>query len=209
MRELPIYLIDGNFSSSEVLAEFFTSKGIRVIHHSSLEEFLAGGPAGKRGCIILDMQMTGIGVEEVQERLIASNIILPSIFLVSVIGIPAVVRIMKRGAHYLMVKPLDMQLLLVQVREALKLQAGRRRHEMQQETTRMRISRLTDRERTILSLALAGKQNKEIAQLLNISHRTVEAHRSHILAKTGASNLLELMGVVIEIEHSEHTLTAP
>lgn len=202
MKDIPIYLIDGNATSSEILADYFSLKGHKVACFSTLDEFLYSMQPGRRGCVIMDDHLGGIGVEELQDRLISNNITMPTIFLVSAIGVSSVVRIMKRGAHYLMLKPLDMHTLFEQVREALKHQVNRRKQEHQHDILHRRISRLTDRERTILTLAMAGKQNKEIAKVLSISHRTVEAHRSHILAKTGVANMLELMGAVIEIERA-------
>src|SRR5574343_1011397 len=108
------------------------------------------------------------------------------------------VRAMKAGAADFLTKPVDGAELLDRIQTALRAAEAREetltRHTEQCE----RLNRLTGRERQTLQLALKGWQNKEIARQLGISHRTVEIHRSHILQKTGAANMLELSAITQE-----------
>jgi RNA polymerase sigma factor (sigma-70 family) len=128
--------------------------------------------------------MHGMNGLALQDELARRGAALPIIFLTARGDIPTTVQAMKAGAADFLTKPVEGKLLLERVQAALA-----RSHEAHNE--RKRLATLTDREREILRLAIAGHPNKEIARRLGISHRTVEVHRSRILAKTGAS-LLEL-----------------
>jgi FixJ family two-component response regulator len=110
---------------------------------------------------------------------------MPIIFITAQADIPMTVQAMKSGAFDFLIKPLDTGVLLERVRTALESSV----RVFQWHTRR---ARLVEREREVLILAVGGAGNKEIARKQGISHRTVEVHRSHILAKTGADSLLEL-----------------
>ena len=129
---------------------------------------------------------------ELQAELIRRGFKLPIIFLTAHGDIPMTVRAMKAGAKDFLTKPIDGTELLERVHAVLedeKISASQRK--THNKACRS-LEALTQREHEVMMLALAGHTNKAIARQLGISHRTVELHRSHILQKTGAANMLEL-----------------
>jgi len=129
--------------------------------------------------------MPGMDGLQLQNELARRGELMPIIFLTAHGDVPKTVRAMKAGAVDFLTKPVDGKLLLDRIRAAVAVSETAHQR-------KARLASLTQREREVLTLAVAGRPNKEIARDLGISHRTVEVHRSHILSKTGAATLLEL-----------------
>ncbi len=201
MTDSPVFLIDDDPEFRRTASTYFMSRGARTECFDSAASFLDSLQPGKAGCIILDMKMPDMSGFDLQENLIARGFRIPIIFLTAYADVPTIVRAMKYGAYDFLLKPVDLKLLFDQAVFALELCEQQRNYEKQKEALRARLRTLTEREHDILSLALSGKSNKEISQVLGISHRTVETHRSHILVKIGVNNLLELAHIFIEIEN--------
>jgi two-component system response regulator FixJ len=201
MIDSPVFLIDDDPEFRQSAASFFTARGIRAECFGSAASFLNALQPGRAGCIILDMKMPDMSGFDLQENLIVRGFRIPIIFLTAYADVPTIVRAMKYGAYDFLLKPVDMKLLFEQAVVALEMCEHQRNYDRQKEALRARLRTLTEREHDILSLALSGKSNKEISQVLGISHRTVETHRSHILVKIGVNNLLELAHIFIEIEN--------
>lgn len=200
MIDSPVFLIDDDPEFRRSVSTYFMSHGARIESFDSAGNFLDTIRPGRAGCIILDMKIPDMSGFDLQEHLIARGIRMPIIFLTAYADVPTVVRAMKYGAYDFLLKPVDLKLLLEQAVFAIEWCERQQTCEKQKESLRARLRSLTEREHDILSLALSGKSNKEISQVLGISHRTVETHRSHILVKIGVNNLLELAHIFIEIE---------
>jgi FixJ family two-component response regulator len=128
-----------------------------------------------------------------QEELNRRGIKLPIIFLTGQGSIPITVRALKAGAMDFLTKPVDGTELLACVKQAMEKCADMVKQAAESQFKANRLATLTERERGILSLIVAGYANKEIAERLGISFRTVETHRAHIMEKTGATNLKDLL----------------
>lgn len=200
MIDSPVFLIDDDSEFRNEASSFFVSRGVRMEEFDNANSFLNSLRPDCGGCIILDMEMPDMSGFELQENLIACGFRLPVIFLTTYADVPTIVRAMKYGAYDFLLKPVDMKLLFEQAMHALEMCEQQQKSEKQKDALRSRLRTLTEREHDILSLALSGKSNKEISQVLGISHRTVETHRSHILVKIGVNNLLELAHIFIELE---------
>ncbi|HKB59111.1 MAG TPA: response regulator [Gallionellaceae bacterium] len=209
MIDSPVFLIDDDSEFRKAASSFFVSRGVKTEGFHSATTFLDSLRPGTGGCIILDMKMPDMSGFDLQEKLIARGFRIPIIFLTAYADVPTIVRAMKYGAYDFLLKPVDMKLLFEQAMFALEMNEHRRNCEKQKEALRTRLRTLTEREHDILSLALSGKSNKEISQVLGISHRTVETHRSHILVKIGVNNLLELAHIFIELENYGVSYGAP
>ncbi len=168
--------------------------GIACQTYESGEQFLENYIIGTPGCLVLDINMPGINGDELQVELNRRNIHLPIVFLTSYGDIPTSVRAIKAGAVDFLTKPYQIDQLIELIKAVLQNEAQKYAQKKYEADIRRRLNSLTSREMEILPLTLAGIPNKEIAQQLGISYRTVELHRTNILRKTGATNFLELAG---------------
>jgi two-component system response regulator FixJ len=111
--------------------------------------------------------------------------------------VPTAVRALKNGAVEFLEKPFDGEVLLEQIRRALGIDADRRRERDAGEVVRLRLAKLTPREREILKLVVDGLSRKEIATQLEVSFKTVEAHRAKIMRKMEANGVAQLVRMVV------------
>ncbi|MGA8865169.1 MAG: response regulator [Gallionella sp.] len=188
-----VYIIDDDAAVRDGLTMLLEASGHAVAAFRSAGEFLDACTPDWRGCIILDVDMPGMDGTALQEELPRRMVRLPVIFLSGKGTIPLTVRAIKAGAVDFLTKPVDRKVLLDRVQKAL--QRGEAFNSIA-----LRLAELTEREREVMKLAVAGHTNKEIGQRLGISYRTVEIHRTHVMQKTGATNLLELARIADTFE---------
>ncbi|KFB73802.1 MAG: Transcriptional regulatory protein TdiR [Candidatus Accumulibacter phosphatis] len=152
---------------------------------------------GHTDCVLLDIRMPRITGPEVHDWLRQRNPEVPVIFLSGYADVPTAVRAMRLGAFDFLEKPFNVQHLIERVNAALRLSDDRRAAPAPAPAAcdDWRKS-LTPREQEILAAIVVGKRNKVIAADLGISERTVETHRAHIMAKSGAGSVIELVGMV-------------
>ena len=167
---------------------------------ASAHEFLATFDASRRGCLVLDIRMPGMSGLELQEELNTRGAILPIIFITGHGDVPMAVEAMQRGAMDFLQKPFRDQDLLDRITKALEKDRAGRDLLGNRERIGARISTLTPREREVMALVTQGKANKVIAADLNLSQRTVEIHRAHVMEKMGANSLAHLVRMVIEAQ---------
>jgi two-component system, LuxR family, response regulator FixJ len=193
MNTPTVFLVDDDAIVREAVALLLETAGFSIEAHASAESFLDAWNPARAGCLILDMLMPGMNGEQLQAELNRREVHLPIIFMSAFGDVPTTVRAMQGGAVDFLTKPVNGADLLERVRTALERDREARMAEQARQDVRARLGRLTAREQEILAHAVAGKSNKEIAQLLRISYRTIEVHRSHIFLKVGVNSLLELV----------------
>ena len=192
MNEAKVFVVDDDLSVCDSISELLEVAGYTVETFQNAEAFLEVCTPETYGCIILDVNMPGMDGPRLQMELARRKLLLPIIFLSGQGTIPMTVRTIKAGAMDFLTKPVKSSILLTRVQDAMEqLSVLRKRTEVSQFIAG-RMALLTEREADVMQLAVAGYTNKEIAQRLGISHRTVEIHRSRIMQKTGAPNVLEL-----------------
>jgi len=187
-----IFIVDDDEAVRDALALLLKTAGHAVVTFAGAAEFLDAYTPYLHGCIILDMNMPGMDGSALHDELRRRGTQLPVIFLTGYGSIPTTVRALKNGAVNFLTKPVNGAELLACVKEALTQHAFVRRKDDILKLYSLRLDTLTEREREIMTLVIEGFTSKEIAQRINISYRTVEIHRAHVMQKTGASNLLEL-----------------
>ena len=192
MNSPTVFVVDDDAAVRDGVSLLLETAGIVHEMFGSGRAFLAACRDDSPGCIILDVRMPGLSGPELQAKLNERGIRLPIIFLTAHGDIPLTVRAMKAGAVDFLTKPVNGAVLLERVQAALDQSVRLHEQASVQESLSRRLENLTERERDVLVLAVAGHPNKEIARLLGISHRTVEIHRARVMHKTGATNLLEL-----------------
>ncbi|MDR3412042.1 MAG: response regulator [Formivibrio sp.] len=191
-----IFVVDDDPAVRDSLKLLLEQEDFSVITFESAEAFLAAYQPTPRCCAILDIRLaSGLDGMQLQAELGKRGILLPIIFLTGYGNIPMSVQAIKSGAVDFLTKPITSAALLVSIEAALWESEQRY---LQADTNKKAtecIAGLTEREREVMCLAIESLSNKEIARLLNISHRTVEIHKARIMEKTGANTLLDLLRI--------------
>jgi len=192
-----VFVVDDDADARDSLCALLESAGVAAEAHESARAFLNAYQPGRPGCLIADIRMPDMDGLELQEELNRRNAGLPVIVVTGHADVPLAVRAMKAGAVDLIEKPYDDELLLASVRRALAQAQGAREQAVAVEAAKTRIATLSVRERQVLELLVAGQPNKIIAFELDISPRTVEIHRAHVMEKMEAKSLSDLVRAAI------------
>ena len=196
--EPTVFIVDDDPAVRDSLRWLLESMRLRVATFDSAEAFLKFYTMHMVGCLILDVRMPGMSGLQLQQHLTKQQYALPIIFITGHGDIPMAVRAMQAGAKYFLEKPFEDQLLLDYVNEALALDKENQQARLRLTTIRARIANLTDRETEVMDLVIRNHSNKEIAEKLWVSIKTVEFHRSHMMDKMHASSLIDLLNMVRE-----------
>ena len=191
-----VFVVDDDAAVRDSLTLLLDTSGYHVECFENGEAFLSAGVPGRPGCVLLDLRMGEASGIDVQAELSRSGSLLPVIFLTAHGDIPTTVRAIQGGAVDFLTKPVDPERLIDRIEAALEKNRAAITRGQSTRADRELLGLMTSREVEVLRLAVAGHANKEIARLLGISHRTVEFHRSQILAKSGVKNLLQLANLV-------------
>jgi len=191
-----VFIVDDDPAVREAMGMLMASAGLDTCGFPGARDFLAAYEAGTPGCLVLDVRMPGMSGIELQEELDRRGAALPIIFLTAYADVPTAVGAVRAGAVDFLQKPVEGGMLLKRVRDALGMDSLSRARRSEAEGARERLARLTARESQVLQLVVEGQTNKAIAKALGISRRTVETHRAHIMRKTDAASLPELIRVV-------------
>ena len=186
------YIVDDDDAIRDSLSWLLQSRGVPSLTYPSAESFLAAWTPALAGCILLDIRMEKMSGSELFERLLERGCSLPVIFLTGHGDVPMAVSTLKNGAFDFVEKPCNDNELVDRVVEALQLDNARRAAAASADSINTRISQLTIRERQVMQLVLNGKLNKNIADELQITMRTVEVHRSSLFEKMGVRTAVEL-----------------
>ncbi|SES65274.1 two component transcriptional regulator, LuxR family [Nitrosomonas marina] len=192
------FIIDDDAAVRHSLMLMVEQEGIPVRVFDSAEAFLDEYSLYDKGCIIVDIHMPGMDGLRLQEILRNHQCTLPIIFLTGFGTIPQSVKAMKAGALDFLTKPIARTKLVASIRSAFSECEKQMRASKHNHKAKSFLSKLTEREKEVVALVVQGLPNKEIAALLDISHRTVEIHRKNIMRKSGVANLLELVQLVNE-----------
>ncbi|MDI1362277.1 response regulator [Methylotenera sp.] len=196
--EATIFIIDDDPAIRDSLTLMVVQEGFTVSTFESAESFLESFQAERFGCAIVDLRMSGMDGMQLQEMLTKHHIQLPIIFLTGHGDIPMSVRAIRAGAIDFLTKPVTREKLMTSVRFALIESERILTERANLQSVQSHLAELTERERDVMALAVQGHSNKEIARQLGISHRTVEIHKSKVMHKTGATNLLDLARIAHE-----------
>ena len=193
MREPTVFVVDDDSSTRELLSWLMKRNGLRAEVFPDARAFLAGYKADMPGCLVVDLNMPGMNGLDLQQYLKANGVTLPVIFLSGRADVPKAVRAVKEGAIDFIEKPFDYKRVVALVEDCIRRDAEMRAsHERKRECS-ARLAQLTQREREVLELVVAGRMNREIAEKLDISIKTVEAHRAKIMEKLDVNSVAELV----------------
>jgi FixJ family two-component response regulator len=190
-----VYVIDDDASMRDGLEDLLRSVDLTVMTFGSTQDFLSSVRPDVPACIVLDVRLPGTSGLEFQRSLMNSGILLPIIFISGHGDIAMSVQAMKSGAVEFLTKPLHEQALLDAIHRAVERDRAQRDDAKVVAELRQRFESLTSREREVLTLAVAGRMNKQIAGDLELSENTVKVHRSQITRKMRARSLVDLVRI--------------
>ena len=194
-----VRIVDDDASFLTAVARMLCASGFAVKTFDSAAEFLVRPELDVPGCVLVDLQMSGLSGLDLQEALAKEEHRLPVIFLTGHGDIPTTVQAMRRGAEDFLTKLAPKEDLLDAVKRAIDRDARERAGRAQLEALRSRFNALTPREREVLQHVVQGKLNKQIAYDLGIHERTVKLHRTAIKTKLNVDSTAELTKLWLEI----------
>ena len=192
-----VYVVDDDEAVRDSLRWLLEANDYKVELFDSGESFIAKYDPNAIAVLLLDVRMKGMSGLEVQDHLIARKAALPIIFITGHGDIPMAVSALKKGAVDFIEKPFDHAALKQQVERMLHEARERKVKEEKQSLNEALLSKLTPREQQVLERIVSGRLNKQIADDLGISIKTVEAHRASIMDKTNSGTVADLMRVVM------------
>ena len=198
-QEQKVFVVDDDLAIRDSLTALLQASGYAAAAYESADAFLAGEAPRAAGCLIVDVRMPGKNGLELQKELVGLGSPLAVIVMTGHADIPIAVQAMKAGAVDFLEKPCEESALLESVSRAFERVATASRHSDAAHAVTAHMQTLTDRERQVLDLIVAGRANKVIAYELDISPRTVEIHRSRVMEKMGARNLADLVRMVLTV----------
>ena len=192
-----VYIVDDDEAVRDSLQWLLEANGFRARAFASAEKFLAMLQAGPGPapicCLVLDVRMPGMTGPELHDELLRNGHSIPLIFITGHGDVPMAVASMKKGAVDFLEKPFNDAQLCALVRQSLERASRAYEQGSAERAATERLERLTARERQVLDLIVAGRLNKQIADDLGISIKTVEAHRANIMDKLDTRTMADLM----------------
>ena len=188
-----IQLVDDDAAVRDALSLLIGTVGLRVRAWADPLAFVEGFDREAIGAIVLDVRMPGLGGITVLERLQAGGADQPVVMLTGHGTVELCRRAFKSGAAEFLEKPVDDQLLLDTLQQAVRQHVRSRERARADRSARERFATLSERERDVLALIVAGLTNKEAGRALGLSPRTVETHRANLFEKLAAPSLAHLI----------------
>jgi two-component system, LuxR family, response regulator FixJ len=192
-----VHVVDDDQAMVESLSWVIESVGLKVKTYIRAQDFLDHYNPDQPGCLLLDVRMPGMSGPELQTKLNELGCTLPIVFISGHGDVPLAVRVMKAGATDFLTKPFNDQVLLESINKALRVDKSNREKKQENAQAEAKFALLSHREVQVLQGIVAGKQNKVISAELNISLKTVEAHRASVMKKMGVKSVPELVKLVL------------
>ncbi|MFH1792873.1 MAG: response regulator FixJ [Pseudomonadota bacterium] len=192
-----VHVVDDEEPVRKSLAFLLTMSGFSVRMHESATSFLELAPGIGRACLVTDLRMPDMSGVDLLNHLKEAQALVPAIVITGHGDVPMAVAAMKAGAVDFIEKPFSDEILIDAIRKAAKLLDRDASDDLDAATLQARLDLLSERERQVLAAVVAGLPNKTIAYDLDISPRTIEVHRSNVMAKMQARSLPELVRMAI------------
>ncbi len=196
--EQTVYVIDDDSSTRELLAWLMKRHSIRCETFAEPKSFLAAYSRESSGCLILDLHLPGMSGLELQTKLKEQGVGIPVIFLSGRADVPNAVAAVKSGAYDFVEKPFDYRRIVTLVQQCLERDRQTRTRRQERQAIGERVAQLTQRELEVMERVVTGQLSRVIAEDLDISIKTVEAHRARIMEKLCVSSVAELVQAALE-----------
>ncbi len=195
-----VYVVDDDPALRDSLRHLLESVGLRSLVFADTDAFLAGYRYDTPGCLLLDIRIPGRNDLSAQQHLRECGIDVPVVVITGHGNVTMAVAAMKQGALDFIEKPFNDQLLLDCVHNALAEDRLRRQIHARRRQLLDRFDTLTPREQEVLRRVVNGLSNREIAQTLTLSRKTVEVHRAKVMQKMRADTLSQLIRMAMAID---------
>lgn len=200
MTEGVVHVIDDDAALRDSLGFLLEAAELAARMYESPASLLAALPSLEPGCILTDVRMPQMTGLELVRTLRAQGVTLPVIVMTGHADVPLAIEAMRLGVSDFIEKPFDDELLVASLQAALRQGAAQRQRQGERDAILARIQALSAREAQVLERLVDGKPNKVIAHDLQISARTVEVHRAHVMTKMGARSLSDLVRMTLLVE---------
>lgn len=195
-----VYIVDDDAVSRTLMKLAVEEAGLHADAFESAEGFLASFNPTCPGCILLDVQMPGMGGVKLQAKLAEMGAHIPILFVSGSADVPTAVGVIKHGAMDLIQKPIEPHSLIAGVRQCLELDTVTRASEESNARVLELLSSLTPREREVMDLVVAGLANKQIACRLAVAEKTVEVHRGRVMQKMQVDSVAQLVRLAVSAQ---------
>ncbi|MGC3982534.1 MAG: response regulator [Steroidobacteraceae bacterium] len=199
MNDTTVFLVDDDASVRDSLSLLLSLKGLRTQVFASAEHFLDTYQPEWRGCLLTDLRLTGMSGLELQAMLQARGINLPVVVITAHGDVATTRTALQAGALDFLEKPVDDEVLIDVLRNAIRVDYERHNAVAAMTINTARVERLTPRERQVFDFLAEGLQNRDIAERLAISPRTVEVYKARIMEKLQCRNVAEAVKLSIAI----------
>jgi len=190
-----VFIVDDDPDVCRAVGRLVRGAGYEVREFNSAHDFLEAHEPEPLGCVLLDVTMPDVDGLQLQESLAASGCRRPIVFLTANGDVHNSVRAMKAGAVNFLTKPVDREVLVAALAEALAIDAAGRAEWETRNTIASRLATLTPRERQVLEKVVAGRLNKQIAAELGTVEKTIKVHRARMMQKLHAGSLIQLVEI--------------
>jgi len=189
-----VYVVDDDAFFRAAIQQQLEQTGYRVVTYASAEEVLEQRPdENGPGCILLEVRMPGLSGPALQSRLLELGSTLPILFITGYADVSTTVKALKAGADDFLIKPVQSDELLRAIRRSLARHQTALEVKREFDVLRGRLATLTPRERQVFVLIVRGKINKQVANELGATERTIKAHRHNVMEKMKVRSLAELV----------------
>jgi two-component system response regulator FixJ len=203
--EPTVFIVEADAPLRDSVLDVVQGAELRAEAFPSAGDFLNAYDPLRPGCIVLDVRAPDGPGMELQEHLRSQPDAPPILMLTDRCDVATAVRAMGNGAFDFIQRPVKGLLLLERIRAALALDGERRADRAQHAHLKVRLDRLSKREREVLEIVVAGHSNKVVAERLGISTKTIEVHRAHAMKKMEARNLAGLVKMAVALEVTSAT----
>jgi len=197
-----VFIIDDDRGMRQAIQDLVQSVGLRAEAFATAQDFLSGQRTGEPSCLVLDVRLPQMSGLDFQRQLAETGVQIPIVFITAHGDIPMSVRALKSGAVEFLTKPFRDQDLLDAIHQALQRNRAAREQQAEIHDLQGRYQSLSAREREVMALVVSGMLNKQIASEIGASEATVKIHRGHVMQKTGAGSLVELVRMADKLKLS-------
>jgi FixJ family two-component response regulator len=192
---LTVYIVDDDAAVRDSLSLLLSLRGYRTASFACAEDFLAALRPEWTGCVLADIRMPGLSGLELQRALIDRGVRLPVVIVTGHGDVASARAAFRSDAVDFLEKPFDEEAPIAAVEAALARERARLSCTQVARARDLSLAGLTQRERDVMELLVLGLHNRDVAQRLAISPRTVEVHKARVMSKLGARNLAELIRI--------------